>query len=125
MFSMLCVIWTFKDGGKFSKPLLKIDSITFESVMVTKLPDMPTPMVPPRVLANWWEAVATPRSDWSRLSCTTSRVAIETNPIPTPTNPKTIEQADKDVPVENVIIIPPPTARHREPKTVEGLAESV
>jgi hypothetical protein len=52
MFSMFCFIWRFKDGGKFFKPLVNKDSKTFESAMVTKLPDMPTPMVPPRVLKN-------------------------------------------------------------------------
>ncbi len=43
---------TFKDGGKLFKLVFNRDSITFESAMVTKLPDMPTPMVPPRVLEN-------------------------------------------------------------------------
>lgn len=94
--------------------------IVVEILAVTKLPAIPTPRVPPSVLENCCEAVAMPKSEAAKLSCTISRVDMDTNPIPFPIIPKTIKHVARDVEVENVSMIPPPTTKHKEPNTAEG-----
>ena len=86
--------------------------MAFDSLAVTKLPEIPMPMVPPNVLLNWCEAVATPRSELDRLFCTKSSVDIDTKPIPRPAMAKTTEHDTSVVDVEKKSVMPlPATSR--------------
>lgn len=82
---------------------------------VTKLPQIPMPMVPPRVLANWWEEVATPRSFLSTLFWTMRRVAMEVNPMPAPAMARAIAQVNRSVDSENLTAMLDPRTNVRPP----------
>ena len=73
------------------KPEWNKASAAREIFDVTKLPQIPIPMVPPIVRANWCEVVATPKLEMSMLFWTTTNVVRVTNPIPIPISKNTIK----------------------------------
>lgn len=87
---------------------------------VTRLPEIPIPMVPPKVLLNCCEAVAIPRSSGDRLFCTIRSVEIDINPIPRPATAKTTEHAANDVVMENVRVKLHPANSNTAPSNAAG-----
>jgi hypothetical protein len=78
---------------------------------------MPTPTVPPRVLANCWEDVATPRSEEGRLFWTMINVLTETNPIPNPARAKTAQHNVNEVALEKLRVARAAAERSQLPRT--------